>query len=228
MLLCKAMRPASRPPRTASTSTAWSRPCATGSQTRQRRTRPHLAGDQFSPAVAFDGTNYLVVWEDARWAAHDIYGARVSRGGTVLDPTGSRSRPRRDDQRVPSVAFDGTNYLVAWQDGRVGTTYDIYGARVSPAGTVLDPGGIPISTAAGYQGAPASLRRHELPRRLAGSALGRLPRHLRRAREPGRRRARPGRDRDLDGGARAAIARARLRRDELPRRLAGLPLRHDL
>ena len=41
-------------------------------------------------------------------------------------------------QTVPAVAYDGTNFLVVWQDPREdGTQYDIYGARVSPAGTLL-------------------------------------------------------------------------------------------
>ena len=80
--------------------------------------------------------------------------------------------PANGNQTSPSVAFDGTNYLVAWQDYRSGTTSDIYGARVSQAGAVLDPAGIAISTAANDQSAPERrLRRHELPRRLAGLPL---------------------------------------------------------
>jgi hypothetical protein len=48
------------------------------------------------------------------------------------------------------VAFDGMNYLVTW----TASTFpdgDIYGARISPSGEVLDPGGFPISTAPGLQ-----------------------------------------------------------------------------
>jgi hypothetical protein len=51
------------------------------------------------------------------------------------------------------VAFDGTNCLVAWAEGT--ESGDIYCARVATDGTVLDTAGIPVSTAAGEQRAPA-------------------------------------------------------------------------
>ena len=106
--------------------------------------------------MAFDGTNYLVVWQDDRsGSAYDIYGARVSRAGAVLDGTGIAISTAASDQSAPAVAFDGTNYLVVWQDASLGIGYDIYGARVSRAGAVLDGSGIPISTAANDQVAPA-------------------------------------------------------------------------
>ena len=111
---------------------------------------------QADPAVAFDGTNYLVVWEDSRHGAPDIFGARVTPSGTVLDRRGFAVASQEfTDQRSPVVDFDGTNFLVVWEDGRSGTQ-DIFGARVTPDGSVLDAGSpLTISDAAGDQTSPA-------------------------------------------------------------------------
>jgi hypothetical protein len=116
------------------------------------------AGYQESPVVAFDGANFLVVWQDFRSAdTSDIYGARVTQAGVVLDPSGIAISTAAYSQFFPAVGFDGANFLVVWQDTRNGGGYlsDIYGARVTPAGVVLDPAGIPISTAVSSQGTPA-------------------------------------------------------------------------
>jgi hypothetical protein len=98
------------------------------------------------PAIAFDGTNYLVAWADARFGCCSIYGTRVSRDGSVLDPNGIAIATRGREQVEPAVAFDGTNYMVAWADSRSYTSH-IYGARVTPAGRVLDARGVLLSTA---------------------------------------------------------------------------------
>ncbi|MEO0090132.1 MAG: T9SS type A sorting domain-containing protein [candidate division WOR-3 bacterium] len=103
--------------------------------------------DQISPSLAFDGNNYLVVWRDFRSGWSDIYGARVTPQGIILDPDGIPISTAINEQYDPNVAFDGNNYLVVWDDNRNGENFDIYGARVTPNGIVLDPEGIPISTA---------------------------------------------------------------------------------
>ena len=101
-------------------------------------------GAQERPAVAFDGTNYLVVWEDWRAAQADVYGARVTTSGQVVDDQGGIPIGVADSFQVaPDVAASGTSYLVVWSDSRNGNV-DTYAARVSPEGTVLDPFGIAI------------------------------------------------------------------------------------
>jgi hypothetical protein len=113
---------------------------------------------QANPSVAFDGTNYLVAWEDARsGSTSDIYGARVSQSGVVLDPpgTGVAISTAAFNQGTPSVAFDGTNLLVAWVDNRTNASWDIYGARVNQAGVVLDPTGIALATSANNETVPS-------------------------------------------------------------------------
>ncbi|MGB3479289.1 MAG: T9SS type A sorting domain-containing protein [bacterium] len=109
------------------------------------------------PSVAFDGTNYLVVWVDTRngpFTNNDIYGSRINQSGVVLDTSGFKISIADDHQNEPTVAFDGTNYLVAWADKRNGD-YDIYGARVTPSGSLIDSTGILISTAVNSQWHPS-------------------------------------------------------------------------
>ncbi|MDI7268549.1 MAG: hypothetical protein QME96_11185, partial [Myxococcota bacterium] len=115
-------------------------------------------GQQYIPAAAFDGTNYLVAWTDHRAGAGNphIYAARVTTGGAVLDPAGIAVSVVGSYKRDPSVAFDGTNYLVVWTDYRAGIgDPDIYAARVTPAGTVLDPTGIAVAVGPHNQTEPA-------------------------------------------------------------------------
>jgi hypothetical protein len=102
------------------------------------------ANSETNPAVAFDGTNYLVVWQDNRGTGFDLYGVRVSASGTVLDASGLVISSAIGHQRNPAVAFDGTNYLAVWEDTRNGPSPDIFAARVSPAGAVLDASGLPL------------------------------------------------------------------------------------
>ena len=116
------------------------------------------ADDQNDPSVAFDGTNYLVAWEDNRdnvTTYCDIYGCRVSQDGIPLDPTGIAVTTAVENQYNPCIAFDGTNYLVVWDDIRSSVDYDIYGCRVDTGGTPLEPLGITISTATNNQMDPS-------------------------------------------------------------------------
>jgi MYXO-CTERM domain-containing protein len=107
------------------------------------------------PQVAFDGTNYFVVWEHSSFsAAGDIYGARISPAGVVLDATPIQVSVQPADQWSPTLSFSGGQYLVAWADARgnsSGLGIDVYATRVTPAGTVLDPDGFAVVSLPGWQ-----------------------------------------------------------------------------
>ena len=92
--------------------------------------------DQEEPSVVANGNGYFVVWADKRTygsTEYDIYGARVSATGAVLDPAGIPICTDPGRQTSPRIAFDGEKYLVVWEDDRESTTdsqlYQIYGAR---------------------------------------------------------------------------------------------------
>lgn len=115
---------------------------------------------QREPAAAFGKGVFLVAWSDGtrqlEQPTADIYCARIDAAtGKALDPAGVRVCAAAGLQECPAVAFDGTNFLVAWQDLRGGADYDVYAARVDPAGKVLDPDGFPVAAGKANQARPA-------------------------------------------------------------------------
>ncbi|MBA4388314.1 MAG: hypothetical protein C0404_10060 [Verrucomicrobia bacterium] len=102
------------------------------------------AGDlQERPRLAAGKDVALIVWHDLRngkdW---DVYAARVSPDGKVLDPDGFLVSGGAHNQACPRVAWDGKTFVVVWQDYRGGKKYEIYVARVGADGKVLDAEGI--------------------------------------------------------------------------------------
>ncbi|MBE0434006.1 T9SS type A sorting domain-containing protein [candidate division WOR-3 bacterium] len=109
---------------------------------------------QFFSAVSYDGTNFLVVWDDWRNHNWDIFGSRVNESGVVLDSSGFIVSTASFHQRTPAIVFNGVDYFVVWSDYR-NSSWDIYGTRLSQNGVILDPDGIAISTAPGEQTNPS-------------------------------------------------------------------------
>ena len=67
-----------------------------------------------NPAVIFDGTNYIVVWEDFRFGVESrVVAARVTPQGAVLD-TGNCIGNTGVAEQFPDIAFDGTRCLAVW------------------------------------------------------------------------------------------------------------------
>jgi phosphodiesterase/alkaline phosphatase D-like protein len=98
------------------------------------------------PAVAFDGTSFLLVWEEGL----RIRGARLDVGGALVG-TSFEIAPPADGlaaQRAPAVAAGASGgFLVVWtEDAGTQSLSDVRGARVSAQGIVLDAGGFDVST----------------------------------------------------------------------------------
>ncbi|MFC1672220.1 hypothetical protein ACFL01_03695 [Planctomycetota bacterium] len=123
-------------------------------------------GDQRWPSTAFGKDVYLVVWQEgeAMDGVKDtnIFAARVSAEGKPLDGEGIPVCQAPGFQAYPMAAFDGENFVVAWQDYRPvpekdtrEQDWDLYAARVSPEGKVLDTDGFAVAAVAGNQIYPA-------------------------------------------------------------------------
>ncbi len=117
--------------------------------------------DQADPVVAANGASWLVVWVESRNVVSpggntDIYGARVTKSGAILDRGGVAISTAPRGQHSPVVTRLGDGWFVAWQDERnpLASSPAIYGSRVTGAGEVLDTAGIPVATGVG-QSAPA-------------------------------------------------------------------------
>ncbi|WP_437784629.1 hypothetical protein [Sorangium sp. So ce1097] len=121
------------------------------------------ANAQITPDVSFDGTNFLLVWTDTRdydQAASpgneyltDVWAARVSASGDVLDPSGIQIRKAVGWDVAPRTVFDGQNHVVTllhadYLSDYNPPTWEPQVVRVSPAGVVLDatPLAVPVTS----------------------------------------------------------------------------------
>lgn len=101
------------------------------------------------PELAFDGSNYLVVWSDFQnhdnGCSYDVYGRRVSAAGVPLDgASGIPIATGTGEEDTAHVAWDGTRFLVVWSAVSL-PTIRVEGRRVSSSGALLDAAAIPIS-----------------------------------------------------------------------------------
>src|SRR5262245_9670883 len=95
-----------------------------GARERAEGSSAQVMEERLVPALAFDGANYLVSWNMLTWqfggepsSQFGIEGARVDLGGHVLDPLPLTIAASTGQPRNSAIAYDGSNYLVAWSDG---------------------------------------------------------------------------------------------------------------
>ena len=102
-----------------------------------------------APALSSNGTDFLVVWIGQTDTGDAVFAKRVTGAGTVLNgagfDVGSAGQFGGTTAGGPSVAFNGTTYLVVWSADSCPFCGTVLGSRVSTAGAVLNPGGFPIS-----------------------------------------------------------------------------------
>jgi len=109
------------------------------------------ATEEEDPVITSDGKSYVVVWQSDRKSLddYDVYAARVSSEGKILDPRGIPVSTAPSNQIFTDIATGDGQYLVVWQDLRSHKRWEVYGARLRSDGKVLDPDGIPIATGRG-------------------------------------------------------------------------------
>lgn len=115
--------------------------------------------DQVLPDVAFDGQDtFLVVWQQGRnyyqTQTSDLYCARVSADGKLIDRHPLAVCTAAGAQMRPRVAFADGVFLIVWQDLRGGKDFDVYAARVTAAGKVMDRDGFRVAGGAHNQALP--------------------------------------------------------------------------
>ncbi|MDC3960281.1 hypothetical protein [Polyangium jinanense] len=105
-------------------------------------------------AITSDGTNAFLAW--SAFAGNDygapdsadVVGARYGMDGTQIDATPILISASANSQTDVSLAWNGQNYLVAWEDDRdyaAPGSMDILATRISPAGQALDMSGLPLA-----------------------------------------------------------------------------------
>ncbi len=92
------------------------------------------------PGVVAGSAGALVLWLDGRYGATDwdVFGARIGNDGTVLDADGVFMVAGANMQRKTALAFDGDDFVSAWEDRR-DRTADIYRVGVDREAGPLAP-----------------------------------------------------------------------------------------
>ncbi|MBI5020537.1 MAG: T9SS type A sorting domain-containing protein [Ignavibacteriales bacterium] len=116
-------------------------------------------GNQLAPHIVTDGAGgAIIAWWDNRGTSTDIYAQRIDASGHVRWTTnGVTIVTAGGNQNALVIVSDGLGgAIIAWQDNRNGTDWDIYSQRINALGqTLWTTNGLAISTAGSNQANPA-------------------------------------------------------------------------
>lgn len=97
--------------------------------------------DELNPNLVLDGSGgVFIVWQDSTNVNYDdVYGQRISSGGTLLwNSDGVAICTATNDQLGPKQISDGKgNMIVVWSDFRNSADFDIYAQRVYGIGSLF-------------------------------------------------------------------------------------------
>lgn len=111
--------------------------------------------EEEDPVGAWDGKNFLVVWQSTRVGRTRIHANQVSPAGKVLQPGGVPISNGPEDQLFPMLVWGEKNFLVVWQDLRSRKQWEIFGAQVNGKGEVVGKKDIVVSAGKGNRKYPA-------------------------------------------------------------------------
>lgn len=110
------------------------------------------SGGAGTPDVAFSGNEYLFVWRSNTLASGDNYiSGRIMHADGTFAPNAFVIAQATGRQLTPTVSWDGSHFIVAWEDQREQAAFydlrtDVYAARVTEAGSVVDVSSISIKS----------------------------------------------------------------------------------
>ena len=114
--------------------------------------RPDALGPdhaQVYPDIVFDGTNYLVIWDDNRTGSRNVYGQFIDPDGNLVGDDFLISDNIGADQYLVRVAYNGMQFLAIWGDGRDDPNNNgIYGQLFDTSGNLIGDN-IPIAPSSG-------------------------------------------------------------------------------
>lgn len=106
---------------------------------------------RYWPTASGGADTALIVWHDKVGGTNfNLFGKRLLTDGELLDGTGFGISLAPENQENSAISWDGMQFITLFEDRRNRTYFfdqrtDVYGARVTAAGTVLDPEGFVFS-----------------------------------------------------------------------------------
>lgn len=96
--------------------------------------------DDTSPEIAWNGTNYGLLWVENFSSLADIVFALVDTAGVVVPSSQLKVTNGFDEQTNPSFIWNGYEFAAAWEDNRNSmiSLVDIYAARIAADGSLIN------------------------------------------------------------------------------------------